>query len=283
MCDKGPIEKDIFFEIVSQCNIIKNQGAIRGESEFCWKSNLKRQPSYDAESSRGKIVCGDQQTVDFWVKYIPIAAITVCNLKCKAWTWKEYEIPKIRYSCLIPFDTCCGLDAKDLIHGALAVNQLSMSDVLTCRTSYAKQTHQCICNIEVTDALARAIDDADRVLVGPVCPLNFKLQSGDSEDPGFDYVVEPVCPEIPAIQMVEDCHILDRNSAGGSVPEGDASSRILNSSGDSLIPPPSDTGSSITIISATSLSTKVKNLAVTSSGDPPPFKPPTPPPPPPLP
>ena len=32
--DKGPIEKDIFFEIVSQCNILKNQGAIRGESEI---------------------------------------------------------------------------------------------------------------------------------------------------------------------------------------------------------------------------------------------------------
>ena len=59
--DKGPIEKDIFFEIVSQCNIIKNQGAIRGEPEFCWKSNLIRQPSYDAENSRGKIVCGDQK------------------------------------------------------------------------------------------------------------------------------------------------------------------------------------------------------------------------------
>ena len=276
--DKGPIEKDIFFEIVSQCNIIKNQGAIRGESEFSWKSNLKRQPSYDAENSRGKIVCGDQQTVDFWVKYIPIAAITVCNLKCKAWTWKEYEIPKIRYSCLIPFDTCSGLDARDLIHGALAINQLSMSDVLTCRTSYAKLTHQRICNIEVTDALARAIDDVDRVLEGPVCPLNFKLQSGDTEDPE----VEPVCPEIPAIQMDDDSHILDKDSAGGGVPEGDASSQILNSSYDPLIPPPSDT-SSVTITSATSLSAKVKNLVVTPSGDPPPRTPPTPPPPPPLP
>ena len=281
--DKGPIEKDIFFEIVSQCNILKNQGAIRGESEFCWKSNLKRQPSYDPKNSRGKIVCGDQKTVDFWVKYIPIAAITVCNLKCKAWTWKEYEIPKVRYSCLIPFDTCSGLDTRDLIHGALAVNQLSMSDVITCRTSYAKQTQQRICNIEVTDALARAIDDADRVLVGPVCPLNFKLQSGDPEDPGSDHVVEPVCPEIPAIQMDEECQLLDRNSAEGSVSEGAASSRILDSSTDPLNPTPSDTGSTCTVTSATSLNTRVKNLVVTPCGDPPPFKPPTPPPPPPLP
>ena len=281
--DKGPIEKDIFFEIVSQCNILKNQGAIRGESEFCWKSNLKRQPSYDAENSRGKIVCGDQQTVDFWVKYIPIAAITVCSLKCKAWTWKEYEIPKVRYSCLIPFDTCSGLDTRDLVHGALAVNKLSMNDVITCRTSYAKQTQQRICNIEVTDELARAIDDADRVLVGPVCPLNFKLQSGDPEDPGSDQVMEPVCPDIPAIQLDEDGQLLNRNSAGGNVSEGVASSRILDSSNDPLNPPPSDTGSTSTVTSATSLNTKVKNLVVTSTGDPPPFKPPTPPPPPPLP
>ena len=143
--DRGPIEKDIFFEIVSRCNVIKNQGAIKGESEFCWKSNLKRQPTFDAENSRGKIVCGNQQTVDFWVKYIPIAALDVCDLNCKAWTWKEYEIPKIRYSFLVPFDTCSGLDARDLVHGALAINNLSMSDVLTCRTSYAKLTHQRIC------------------------------------------------------------------------------------------------------------------------------------------
>ena len=116
-------------------------------------------------------------------------------------------------------------------------------------------------------------------LEGPVCPLSFKLQSGDTEDPE----VEPVCPEIPAIQMDDDCQILDQDSVGGGVPEGDASSQLLNSSYDPLIPPPSDTGSSVTITSATSLSAKVKHLAVTSSGDPPPPTPPTPPPPPPLP
>ena len=237
--DKGPIEKNIFFEIVSQCNIIKNQGAIRGEPEFCWKSNLIRQPSYDAENSRGKIVCGDQKTLDFWVKYIPIAAITVCNLKCKAWTWKEYEIPKIRYSCLIPLDTCSGLDARQLVQGTFAVNQLNMSDVFTCRTSYAKTTQQRICNIEVTDSLARAIDDAERVLVGPVCPLYFKLQSGDPEDPGPD----PSCPEIQAIQTDNVSQLLDMNSAGESVPGGADSSSILDSSVDPQNPTHSDTGS----------------------------------------
>ena len=262
--DKGPIEKKIFFEIVSQCNIIKNQGAISGEPEFCWKSNLIRQPSYDAENSRGKIVCGDQQTLDFWVKYIPIAAITVCNLKCKAWTWKEYEIPKIRYSCLIPFDTCSGLDARQLVHGTFAVNQLNMSDVITCRTSYAKNTQQRICNIEVTDSLARAIDDAERVLVGPVCPLYFKLQSGDPEDPGSD----PGCPEIQAKQTDDVSQLLDGNSAVESVSGGADSSRILDSSVDPQNPTHSDTGSTCTVKSVKSLNTRVENLAVTSSGVP---------------
>ena len=165
--DRGPIEKDIFFEIVSRCNVIKNHGAIKGEPEFCWNTKLKRQPTFDAKKSRGKIVCGKQQTVDFWVKYIPITALEVCGLPCKAWTWEEYNIPKIRYSFLVPFDTCNGLDTRDLVQGALATNNLSMSDVLTCRTSYAKLTHQRICNIEVTDKLSQAIDDADRILGGP--------------------------------------------------------------------------------------------------------------------
>ena len=241
--DKGPIEKDVFFEIVSQCNIIKNQGAIRADPEFCWKSNLVRQPSYDAENSRGKIVCGDQQTHDFWVKHIPIAAITVCNLNCKAWTWKEYKIPKIRYSFLIPIDTCNGIDARLIVQGTFAVNQLSMSDVLTCRTSYSKTTKQRICNIEVTDKLARAIDDAERVLVGPVCPLHFKLQSEDPEDSGPD----PGCPEIQAIQTDDVDQLLDRDTVEESAPDGNYGanfSDILDSSVDPQHPPHPDTGSS---------------------------------------
>ena len=284
--DKGPIEKDIFFEIVSQCNIIKNQGAIRAEPEFCWKSNLIRQPSYDAENSRGKIVCGDQKTLDFWVKYIPIAAITVCNLNCKAWTWKEYEIPRIRYSFLIPIDTCNGLDARLLVQGTFAVNQLSMSDVYTCRTSYAKTTQQRICNIEVTDQLARAIDDAERVLVGPVCPLHFKLQSGDPEDSGPD----PGCPEIQAIQTDDVSQLLDRDSVGESAPDGNFGanfSEILDSSVDPQHPPHPDTGSSTCTAksvksgkSVTSLNTAVENLAVTKSGVPQSLPTPTTPPPP---
>ena len=275
--EKGPIEKDVFFEIVSQCNIIKNQGAIEGDPEFCWKSNLIRQPSYDAEFSRGKIVCGDQQTHDFWVKFIPIAAITVCNLNCKAWTWKEYEVPKIRYSFLIPFDTCNGIDAKPLVQGTLAVNQLSMVDVLTCRTSYSKTTKQRICNIEVTDKLARAIDDAERVLVGPVCPLHFKLQSEDTGDSCPD----PVCPEIESILTDEVDQLLGRESAEDGAYDGNFGanfSQLLDSSVDPPHPSHPGTGSSTCTVNSSktvkpgksviSLNTAVENLTVTPGDGP---------------
>ena len=275
--EKGPIEKDMFFEIVSQCNIIKNKGAIEGDPEFCWKSNLIRQPSYDTENSRGKIVCGDQKTHDFWVKFIPIAAITVGNLNCKAWTWKEYEVPKIRYSFLIPFDTCNGIDAKPLVQGTLAVNQLSMVDVLSCRTSYSKTNKQRICNIEVTDKLARAIDDAERVLVGPVCPLYFKLQS---EDTG-DLCPDSACPEIESILTDEVDRLLEQESAeeGASVGNFGANfSQLLDSSVDPPHPSHPGTGSSTcTVISSktvksgksvVSLNTAVENLTVTPGDGP---------------
>ena len=256
---KSPIEKNVFFEIVSQCNIIKNQGAIEGDPEFCWKSNLIRQPSYDSEHSRGKIVCGDQQTHDFWVKYIPIAALAVCNLKCKAWTWKEYEIPKIRYSFLIPFDTCMGIDAKPLVQGTLAVNQLSMTEVLSCRTSYSKTTKQRICNIEVTDKLASAIDDAERVLVGPVCPLHFKLQSEDTEDSCPD----PVCSEIDPIQPNEEDQLLGRESVGDGANVGNFGvdfSGILDSSADPSLSHHSGTGSTTGTVKSVKSSTTVKSV-----------------------
>ena len=40
-----------------------------------------------------------------------------------------------------------------MIHATLVVNNLSMKDVLTCRTSYAKLSHQRICNIEIQSTM----------------------------------------------------------------------------------------------------------------------------------
>ena len=224
--------KDYFFEVVSRCNFIKVMGTIQGQADLSWKIDLKGQPTYDSDQARGKIVCGDQQTVNFWRKYIPIAALDVGNVSCKAWTWEEYEIPKIRYSCLIPFDTCKGVEVRDLIHATLAVNKLSIKDVLTCRTSYAKLLKLKICNIEVTDLLATAINDAGRLLCGPVCSLSFKLQTANTES----------------------------ESAAGSQLDGDTCSQLLDSSNDTLIQPQSPTSS---------ISSHIKSMVVSHPGDPP--------------
>ena len=151
-----------------------------------------------------------------------------------------------------------------MIHATLANNNLSMSDVLTCRTSYAKLTHQHICNIEVTELLSQAINDAGRFLRGPVCSLTFKLQSGNTED----LELEPVGLKI--VPPMDDSLMLKSGSAGGSVLGGDTSSQCLNSSNETLVPAHSDTSSVRSNTSSTSLSSKIKHLVVSPSGDPPP-------------
>ena len=97
--------------------------------------------------------------------------------------------------------------------------------------SYAKLSHQQICNIKVTDQLSKAINDAGRFLWGPVCSLTFKLQSGNTEDPEL----ETVCLEID--QPMDDTQLLESGSAGGSILEGNASSQCLNSSSETVVPP----------------------------------------------
>ena len=138
---------------------------------------MRGQPTYDSDHSRGKIVCFDLQTYNFWCTYIPIATLNVGEVSCRAWSWEEYEVPKIRYSCLIPLDTCKGLEVRDLIHATLVLINLSMDDVLTYRTSYTKLSNQRICNIEVTDQLANSMDNAGRLFRGPVCSLSCLQQT----------------------------------------------------------------------------------------------------------
>ena len=111
--EKGAISRDYFFEVVSRCNVIKVKGLLQGQSEFSWSYDMRGQPSYESDHSRGKIVCFDLQTLNFWRKYIPIAVLDVGEVSCRAWSWEEYEVPKIRYSCLIPFDTCKGLEVRE--------------------------------------------------------------------------------------------------------------------------------------------------------------------------
>ena len=186
-------------------------------------------------------------------------------------------IPKIRYSFLIPFDTCNGIDAKPLVQGTLAVNQLSMVDVLTCRTSYSKSNKQRICNIEVTDKLARAIDDAERVLVGPVCPLYFKLQTEDTGDSCPD----PDCPEIESNLTDEVEQLLGRESVEDDAYDGNfgvSFDQLLDGSVDPPHPSHPGTGSSTCTVtssktvkpanSVVSLNTAVEKLTVTPGDGP---------------
>ena len=113
--EKGEISQDYFFEVISRCNVIKVDGFLDGKTEFSWCPDMRGQPTYDSDHSRGKIVCFDLQTFNFWRTYIPIAALQVGDTPCKAWSWEEYKVPKIRYSCLIPIDTCKGLEVRKLI------------------------------------------------------------------------------------------------------------------------------------------------------------------------
>ena len=226
--EKGPISRDYFFEVVSRCNVIKVKGLLQGQSEFSWSYDMRGQPTYDSNLSRGKMICFDQQTFNFWRKYIPIAALNVGSVTYRACSWEEYKIPKIWYSCLIPFNTCKGLEVRDLIHATLVLKNLSMEGMLTCRTSYAKLSNQQICNIEVTDQLANAIDNAGKLLRGPVCSLSFKLQTGSAKDP------EDETDNIEVDQNLDDVQMLEPESAVGSLPGGDSCSQFLDSSAETI-------------------------------------------------
>ena len=80
-----------------------------GDVAHKWSPAVKGQPIYDEVNQRGKIICSNKQTVDFWVKYIELASTQVGTIKLKAWTSKEYETKNAIYSCLIPKKTCIGI------------------------------------------------------------------------------------------------------------------------------------------------------------------------------
>ena len=57
--------------VISKCNKLKVDSINRGETEFLWSPSMKGQSFYDAVKKCGNIICHNQQTVDFWVKWIP--------------------------------------------------------------------------------------------------------------------------------------------------------------------------------------------------------------------
>ena len=101
LVEKGEVSKGYFNQVISRCNQIKIESIMKGKTELAWCPVMQGQPTYDKTHSRGKIVCLNQQTTDFWVKYIPIACNLVGDISCKAWTSEEYKVKMIRYSCLI--------------------------------------------------------------------------------------------------------------------------------------------------------------------------------------
>ena len=178
--EKGPVSESIFFYVVSRCNKIKIDAINDDDESHTWSPAIKGQPMYDAVNQRGKIICTNQQTVDFWVKYIELASTLVSNIKLKVWTSKEYETKNAIYSCLIPKKTCMGISTKAIIAACLKMYTIKNSEgVVRCHTSYTKEEQQRICIIEVTDKLAQFLEFHGRVLSGPFGHLAFKRRTGD--------------------------------------------------------------------------------------------------------
>ena len=96
-----------------------------------------------------------------------------------------------------------------------------------------------------------------------MCSLTFKLQSGNTEDSELESA------GLEIVQPMDDIQLLESGSAGGSILGGDASSQFLNSSIETIVPPHSPTSSVRSNTSTTSLSSKVKHLVVSPTGDPP--------------
>ena len=126
--EKGPVSESIFFYIVSRCNKIKIDAINNGDATHTWSPDIKGQPIYDEVNHRGKIICSNQQTVDFWVKYIELASTQVSKIKLKAWTSKEYETKNAIYSCLIPKKTCIGIQTVAIVEACLNLYTIKKSE-----------------------------------------------------------------------------------------------------------------------------------------------------------
>ena len=113
-----------------------------------------------------------------------------------------------------------------------------MAGVISCRTNYTQNTKQCICNLEVTEALASLFETNGMILSGPVGHLTFKLRSGDDNGPTEELMLvddtglpEPKTKIIPTRADA----LLDDLSASGS--EASVDGDLLNSSDNTLTPP----------------------------------------------
>ena len=229
----GEIAEGYFNQVISKCFAIKVASVLAGEKELAWTPEMQALPSYDKAHSRGKIACLNKQTLDFWVKYIPIASKLVGEIPCKAWTREEYKVNRTRYSCLIPKNICDGMNVEDLINSSLVMHGVNnMTGVHTCRTTNILNSDQQICNIEVSESLAKMLEGCGRILSGPVCPLSFKRRSED-EGETSEVTVQSE-GDIPTISP--DDTILDSMSASGGHDGDSTDVDMLNMSGNTIIP-----------------------------------------------
>ena len=224
--EKGPVDESYFFLVVSRCNKIKIDAINNDEVAHKWSPAIKGQPIYDEVNHRGKIICSNQQTVDFWVKYIELASTKVGKFKLKAWTSKEYENKNAIYSCLIPKKTCIGIEVVDIIRACLNLYDIKNSQgVVRCHTSYTMRDQQRICILEVTEQLASFFEYHSCVLSGPFGQLTFRLRSEDNGEEPIEYVIvedENVSPVQPPVLHIARARApSEPASLGSSVPEAE--------------------------------------------------------------
>ena len=201
--EKGKVSEGYFNQVNFKCHQIKVKGVLNGEDEHMWCPTMHGQPSYDKYKSRGKIICLDQKTVDYWVKWVQITSLLIGKIPCKAWTREEYMIKVVRYSCLIPKNTCDSVDVEDLVNATLQMHSMTgMDSVVSCHTTYTQHTNQHICNLEVTEALAVMFESCNRVLSGPVGHLTFKRRSDDKDE----------TTDNPSTMKIQNCQRLNQNA-----------------------------------------------------------------------
>ena len=243
---KGPVSKSIFFSVISKINAIKVKAINNDDESHIWSPAIKGQPIYDHVKSRGKIICTNKQTVDYFVKSIAEVSPSVSSVHLKAWTSREYNDNNSLYSCLIPLDTCDGIDSKDIVAACLRMYHLRNSEgVVRCYTSTTKESGQRICIIEVTEKLATLIETQSRVLSGPYGHMVFRRRSGDPGETveeetldGDDVPMVPMpqasvpelgCSPAPPVQVfnIAKARSASEVGAGGS--------SIPDSTGDSVL------------------------------------------------
>ena len=247
--EKGPVSESIFFFVISRINAIKIKAIINDDESHTWSPAIRGQPIYDHVNQRGKIVCTNKQTVDFWVKYIEMISPTISNVQLKAWTSKEYDDKNSIYSCLIPNQTCIGIPTKDIIAACLKMYSIRDSEgIVRCYTSYTKESQQRICIIEVTEKLATLIENQSRVLSGPYGYMTFKRRSGDpGETVEEETLVDDDAPMVPVLPApvpelggapappAKVLHIArpraasETVTAGSSIPDSDGDSTLASS------------------------------------------------------